>query len=277
MSQSDVTTNLGQYNSANSMAPTLAELRPQPTLAARVYTLVKEAVISGELAPGSYHTEAAMARVLVRVRAPLREVLQRLQEEGLVEETQRPGFAITSITPKSILELYETRFALEGFAAAKAAGNIPAGDIEAMRQAQEAAAVPLGKGDPGPFLELEFEFHNLWLRNSGNDLLVRHVDRLRDHVRRCSRSYAKTSSTRREPHMQSTWQFSTRCPARRPGGASGGRRGAHPERQRSNEDTPPRRAPGAGARRTMVNGTSTGNDRVHQPQTPHLRGPAHNP
>ena len=184
MSQNDVTTNLGQYNNANSIAPTLAELRPQPTLAARVYTLVKEAVISGELAPGSYHTEAAMARVLGVSRAPLREVLRRLQEEGLVEETQRPGFAITSITPKSVLELYETRFALEGFAAAKAAGNIPAGDIDAMRQAQEAAAVPLGKGDPGPFLELEFEFHNLWLRNSGNDLLVRHVDRLRDHVRR---------------------------------------------------------------------------------------------
>jgi DNA-binding FadR family transcriptional regulator len=42
----------------------------------------------------------------------------------------------------------------------------------------------LRQGDAGPFNETDFEFHDLWVLNCGNPLLITHLLRLRGHIQR---------------------------------------------------------------------------------------------
>ena len=56
------------------------------------------------------------SRALGISRAPLREALRRLDEEGFVEPTGRSGFAVAELNPETIRETYEVRLSLESSA-----------------------------------------------------------------------------------------------------------------------------------------------------------------
>src|SRR5437016_4799597 len=62
----------------------------------RVYYLIQRAIVSGELQPGQRVRDADLAAQLGVSRTPVREALQRLGDEGLVE--MLPG-ALTRIVP----------------------------------------------------------------------------------------------------------------------------------------------------------------------------------
>src|SRR6266702_8684756 len=62
----------------------------------RVYNLVQQAIVSGELHPGQRVRDLDIATQFGVSRTPVREALQRLEDEGLVETL--PG-ALTRIVP----------------------------------------------------------------------------------------------------------------------------------------------------------------------------------
>src|SRR6266571_3507843 len=62
----------------------------------RVYNLVQRAIVSGELHPGQRVRDLDLAAQLGVSRTPVREALQRLEDEGLVESF--PG-ALTRVAP----------------------------------------------------------------------------------------------------------------------------------------------------------------------------------
>lgn len=166
----------------------LAALDRGPTLARQVYDVLKDSIVAGRLQPGTDHTEAGLARELGTSRAPLREAVRQLQEEGFIDESSpRPGFAISVLTQDSIRDLYAVRYALERAAAEAAAARvIPAEEISTL--AAELTAID-PKRDPdyvNAIRVTDFRFHDLWVRNSGNKMLERHIRRLRDHVVRVS-------------------------------------------------------------------------------------------
>ena len=75
--------------------PTLEKIDRIP-LRERVYDLVQRAIVSGELHPGQRVRDLDLAAQLGVSRTPVREALQRLEDEGLVETL--PG-ALTRIVP----------------------------------------------------------------------------------------------------------------------------------------------------------------------------------
>ena len=141
--------------------------------------------MAGRLRPGTHHSEADLARLPGISRAPLREALRQLREEGLVEPGQR-GVLVAPLTQRRVSELYEVRLALEGQAAAKAATRVKEADIASMRFAMEQIGPTVNSGDVQPFLDLDIPFHDLWIQDCGNALLVQYLERLRDHIRRAS-------------------------------------------------------------------------------------------
>src|SRR3981081_2726084 len=62
----------------------------------RIYSLVQRAIVSGELYPGQRVRDLDLAVQLGVSRTPVREALQRLEDEGLVETL--PG-ALTRVVP----------------------------------------------------------------------------------------------------------------------------------------------------------------------------------
>ena len=95
-------------------------------------------ILSGELAPGERIVEEQFTRRFGTSRAPLREALRLLGQQGLVEHLPRRGVRVTQLSARDIDELFTLRDALEQFAVRCALGEgglpDPAG-LEAMAAA----------------------------------------------------------------------------------------------------------------------------------------------
>jgi DNA-binding GntR family transcriptional regulator len=91
------------------------------TLADAAYRRISEAMLSGELAPGSRLVMDALAARLQISRTPVRDALHRLEREGLIEPAGRRGFLVRTLGPDAVSQLFEAREAVEVFAARRVA------------------------------------------------------------------------------------------------------------------------------------------------------------
>ena len=80
---------------------------------------IKGALLSGELAPGQKINEASLAMHLGISRAPVREALQLMVNDGLVVSIPQRGKFVRSLTSQEIRDNYELGGVLEGAVVAK--------------------------------------------------------------------------------------------------------------------------------------------------------------
>lgn len=97
-------------------------LRPR-RLAVDVHTQLREMIVTGELAPGSVLSQAALARDLGVSRGPVREAFRRLQEQGLITAEPDQRTVVTGFDPGSLDSLYGARISLETLGAGLTAAN----------------------------------------------------------------------------------------------------------------------------------------------------------
>jgi len=83
----------------------------------RTYEAIHEMALSFRLRPGERLNESELSRELGISRTPLREALNRLVAENLLEFVPSKGFFRRSIQPREIFELYQLRLSLETLAA----------------------------------------------------------------------------------------------------------------------------------------------------------------
>ncbi|TRW82430.1 GntR family transcriptional regulator [Mycolicibacterium sp. 018/SC-01/001] len=74
---------------------------------------LRDAILSGQLEPGEKIIEEQLCADLGISRAPLREALRLLAQQGLVEHLPRRGSRVAAWSPRDILQLFELRFVLE--------------------------------------------------------------------------------------------------------------------------------------------------------------------
>ena len=103
-----------------------------PTLRERAYSRIKAQILAGELEPGSAISEAERAEALGISRSPVREALQQLAREGLVEVFPKRGTFVAELTPKEVREAFELRQAIESACARLAAERATDADIEEL-------------------------------------------------------------------------------------------------------------------------------------------------
>lgn len=97
----------------------------RPTLApGEVYGILKSRILSGEFPGGMRLNPAALGAELGVSRTPVREALQRLDVEGLVNVGRNRGAEVTRLTLEEVREVFRIRGALETLAAAEAARNL---------------------------------------------------------------------------------------------------------------------------------------------------------
>ncbi len=102
-------------------------------LGQRAYETIFDAIQSGRLPPGSRVREAELTTWLEMSRTPLRDALQRLQAEGLLQMQPHRGILISRLDRQQIIELYTARELAEGAAAALAARNATPTEIGGFR------------------------------------------------------------------------------------------------------------------------------------------------
>ncbi|HET8746704.1 MAG TPA: FCD domain-containing protein, partial [Ramlibacter sp.] len=129
---------------------------------------LKELIYAGEFKAGDRLNEAALAARMGTSRGPIREAIRILTGTGLVTPVVNRGVFVRQVSVRELLEIYELRALVFGFAAARAAENVDEdwrarfeAQLEAMDQAAQA-------GDSGRYYELNVQFHELVLRLANN-------------------------------------------------------------------------------------------------------------
>ena len=110
----------------------------------RAYATLLDEIQSGALAPGTVLAEVEQAARLGVSRTPLREALQQLSADGLVEQLSPRVTVVTDIDADDIRSLFEIRRALEESAARLAADRGDAELFAALAAEFAAAAASLG-------------------------------------------------------------------------------------------------------------------------------------
>ncbi|HIR92379.1 MAG TPA: GntR family transcriptional regulator [Candidatus Egerieimonas intestinavium] len=136
------------------------------------YKQVRRMLFSGALPQGQKIVVAQLANQLSISPTPVKEALNRLAAEGLLEAVPRRGFQVKRQSIKEVKDTLECRIMLETYAATKAVDNFSSRpDLqEEMRQAME----NLRSTDPHDYVsitELEQSFHGALVQLAENETL----------------------------------------------------------------------------------------------------------
>jgi DNA-binding GntR family transcriptional regulator len=97
----------------------------------RVYTELRQALMSGKFAPGQKLTSRKLAAALGTSDMPVRAAISRLTAEGGLVQRSNGTFIVPRLTRRAFKELMELRALLEGRATSLACGRI---DAEGLRR-----------------------------------------------------------------------------------------------------------------------------------------------
>jgi len=103
------------------------------TIPDRIFSLIKEAIVEGEMAAGSKISEPELARAYGISRGPLREAIGRLEACGLVVRRPNVGARVVTLSNRQLIEIFHVREALEGMSARLAANSRQAWTSSASR------------------------------------------------------------------------------------------------------------------------------------------------
>lgn len=142
------------------------------TLKQNIAEVLTEAIFSGKLKPGERLNESQLARDLHVSRAPIREALQHLQEQGLVMNSPRRGMFVVFLEEEDIQKINSVRLILEAESFRLARIHMTKAHeaklvqmLEKMEKSESAA--------PNVRARYDFEFHRAIWALCGNEYLER--------------------------------------------------------------------------------------------------------
>ncbi|MDY0884436.1 GntR family transcriptional regulator [Dongia soli] len=158
---------------------------PRKTLRASVYESLKGMIVTGDLQPGTRVTESELAERLNVSRTPVREALNRLEQDGLVVGRPRQGYTVKDFDLHTFREAFEIRELLDGYAAELATANIDAAGKERLRgmvQECERLAALSDHSTEAMFAELQLgiDIHRVIAEIGGNETLCQVLSGLFD-------------------------------------------------------------------------------------------------
>lgn len=148
-----------------------------------IYARLKEQVVTFRIRPGARINEGALAAELEVSRTPLREALNRLVAERLIEFRAGQGFFCRPLDPQTIFDLYEMRAAIEIAAARRACDRGGGAEIAALRERLHTDGLSTAGLTIREATDRDEAFHVGIARLSGNAEFVAHLDRINERIR----------------------------------------------------------------------------------------------
>lgn len=145
-------------------------------------TILEEAIIKGELPPGTRLEEQELAERYGMSRTPVRETLRLLASTGLVEMRLRQGAVVATLTIPRLIQMFEVMADLEGLCARLAARRLPQRILEQMEEGHRACAEALQNNNPEAFYDANRVFHEAIYAASNNGFLEETTRALRNRV-----------------------------------------------------------------------------------------------
>jgi DNA-binding GntR family transcriptional regulator len=148
------------------------------TLREKILESIRDAILKGSLKPGERVSEPELAERFGISRTPIREAFRQLESEGYLVVIPRKGAVVASLSERDVEEFYSIKSILEGYAARMAAERMAPRDIERLVAINEKLEQIAAAGDIKAFFRVHNEFHELFIRASGNDKLGELINQL---------------------------------------------------------------------------------------------------
>lgn len=161
----------------------------QPNSSHSVYKDIRNRILAGSLLPGARLVNRTLGKELGVSPIPVREALNRLVSDGVVEQIPGAGTYVRNLTKEDLIQLYAMRELLEGYAASQAAVVARPDQIAELRGVcDEGLVVARGIRDTSDhiatselrkmWLDVELDFHKTVIALGGNPWLSRTVDQI---------------------------------------------------------------------------------------------------
>lgn len=171
----------GIRKSSLPLAPLPLE-RPE-LLTERVVERIRQAILSGQLAPGARLSVPELARQLGVSRTPVREGLLLLEREGLAAPRATSGVAVMAGSADDLLDLLDLREGLEAMAARRAAERMTPAEIRELKAALKAHAQALASDDLDSHVMWDARFHQQIREGARNPRLARQLVQIEQQCR----------------------------------------------------------------------------------------------
>lgn len=120
---------------------------------------IKSAILNGELAPGTLLPETTLAKRFGLSRTPIREALMSLRASGLVDLNRGQKARVRVRTNTDLMETYELRAVLEGYAAGQSARYLTSEAIHELQKSCERFDSLIEDNDPKNIVAENLFFH----------------------------------------------------------------------------------------------------------------------
>ena len=148
----------------------------------RVQQQLRAMAIAYAFKPGERINEGALAQSLGVSRTPIREALNRLCTEGLLEIRAGRGFFCRGLDAKDIFDLYQLRAAIESAGVRLTVERIDADSIRRLETFLRETGPEAGNRSTAELVRLDEEFHVRLMEMSGNAEMLRVLKNVNDRI-----------------------------------------------------------------------------------------------
>lgn len=159
-------------------------METEATATTRAYRTLENLIVTLELAPGSVTTEGQLVERLGLGRTPVREAIQRLAWEGLIDVRPRAGLAIAPLNPSDWLRVIDARRGAEIVLARSAARFITSEAAARFHDAARDMQKAVVSGNVLAFLQADKAWDEALAMAADNDFAARLAAPLQTHSRR---------------------------------------------------------------------------------------------
>lgn len=144
---------------------------------------LRERIFSGELPPGSFLDEPALAEQMNISRTPLREALKVLTAEGLVRHEPRRGCFVNEVTEQDLNDIFPVLTMLEGRCAFEAALHASDADLQALEALHDKLARHARARRINDYYAANYAIHEAIITLASNRWLAQVIGDLRKIVK----------------------------------------------------------------------------------------------
>lgn len=191
-----------RYHTPTHSPMTLLKGKPEQSLPVFIAEELKHLIYTGALQPGERLNEAALALRMGTSRGPIREAIRMLTGLGLVQAVVNRGVFVRQISVREMLEIYDLRALVFGFAADRATEHINDHEKQVFKGLLAEMDKACEAGDGDRYYDLNLQFHALVLQLSSNKRAHETYDDYVKELHPFRRRYFNSSGNMRRSNIE---------------------------------------------------------------------------
>ncbi|MCI2098605.1 MAG: GntR family transcriptional regulator [Succiniclasticum sp.] len=141
----------------------------------KAYAIIRDKIIRCVYKPGEFLVEAELIETIGASRTPIREALNKLEQEGLVDILPKRGIVVRDVTLADINAIYEIRFLVEPAVLKRYACRLPRSLLQDLKERNRKAGQERQRITE---YNLDEDIHRTLMMASGNPFLVDLMDKI---------------------------------------------------------------------------------------------------